>query len=118
MALYHCGGIQPIIGADFLAHYHLLPDMQQKKLIDGETGLVVQGITARRATQSVKTIMEQTRYHKILARFQEITTMNGTKTRHKQQTMHYIKTTTGQPEACRPRRLAPDRYQAAKTEFG
>jgi len=110
--------LQPIIGADFLAHYHLLPDMRRKKLIDGTTGLVVQGITMKRAVPSIKTIVEQTRYHKILTRFPEITTTQGTTPKRKQQTLHYIKTTTGQPEACRPRRLAPERYQIAKTEFG
>jgi len=56
-------------------------------------------------------------YHKILARFPKITTMNATKLQRKQQTLHYIKTTTGQPEACRSRKLAPNRYQAGKTEF-
>jgi len=110
--------LQPIIGADFLAHYHLLPDMRRKRLIDGTTGLTIQGITARYSIPSVKTIAEQTRYHKILTRFPEITTMQGTTPKRKQQTLHYIKTTMGQPEACRPRRLIPDRYQAAKTEFG
>jgi len=63
--------LQPIIGADFLAHYHLLPDMKRKKLIDGETGLAVQGITATHYGQSVKTIVEQTPYHRILAQFPE-----------------------------------------------
>jgi len=92
--------------------------MKRKKLIDGETGLTVQGTTATHHGQSVKTITEQTPYHKILAQFPEITTPNGTRAQCKQQTLHYIRTTTGQPEACRPRRLAPDRYQAAKTEFG
>jgi len=31
--------------------------------------------------------------------------------------MHFIKTTTGQPEACRPRRLTPNKLEAAKSEF-
>jgi len=91
--------------------------MKRKKLIDGETGLAVQGILAAHNGQSVKTIVKQTKYHKILAQFPEITTLSGTRTQSRQQTLHYIKTTTGQPEACRPRRLAPDRYQAAKAEF-
>jgi len=95
--------LQPIIGADFL-DYHLLPDMKKKKLIDGEMGLAVQGIIAAYNGQSVKTIVEQTPYHKILAQFPEITTPNKTGAQSKQQTLHYIKTTTGQPEACRPRR--------------
>lgn len=30
---------------------------------------------------------------------------------------HYIETTSGPPEACRPRRLAPDKLKAAKLEF-
>jgi len=110
--------LQPIIGADFLAHYHLLPDMKRKKLIDGTTGLAVQGITARYTVPSVKTIAERTQYHKILTRFPEITSKQGTTPKRKQQTQHYIKTTIGQPEASRPRRLAPDRYQIAKKEFG
>jgi len=54
--------LQPIIGANFLAHYHLLLDMRRKKLIDGTTGLAVQGLTARHAVPSIKTIAERTRY--------------------------------------------------------
>jgi len=109
--------LQPIIGADFLAYYHLLPDIRKKKLIYGQTGLTVQGIARERRTQSVKTITEQSRYHKVMAQFPEIMTPNGARPRREQQTLHYIKTTEGQPEACRPRRLAPDHFQAAKTEF-
>jgi len=109
--------LQSIIGADFLAHYHLLSNMKKKNLIDGETGLAVKGIMAAHNGQSMKTIVEQTPYHRILAKFPEITTLNKMRTRNKQQTLHYIETTTGQSEECRPRRLAPDQYQAAKAEF-
>jgi len=40
---------------------------------------------------------------------------NDNRTR-KRKKMHYIKTTTS-PEACQPRRLAPDKLKAAKVEF-
>jgi len=109
--------LQPIIGADFLAHYHLLPDMKRKKLIDGKTGLCIQGVTTTGVTQSVKTIVEQTPYHRILAQFPGITILAESKKQRAQQTSHHIKTTAGQPEACRQRRLAPEMYQAARAEF-
>jgi len=58
--------LQPIIGADFLAHYHLLPNMKKKKLIDGRTG-TIQGASANRRTQSIKMMTNQIQYHEILA---------------------------------------------------
>jgi len=105
--------MQPIIGADFLAHYHLLPDMKRKKLIDGKTGLCLQGVTTASTMQSVKTVIEQTAYHRILAQFPGITKLSETRKRQEQQTMHYIKTTTDQPEACRPRRLKQRKQNSA-----
>lgn len=113
---------QPIIGSDFLAHYHLLPDMKKKKLIDGKTGLTVTGTRTNSRIASIKTIKGETDYHGILAEFPSITqplalkkcTETGTA---KHNTEHHIKTTPGQPEACRPRRLAADKLKAAKAEF-
>jgi len=32
-------------------------------------------------------------------------------------TVHFIKTTAGPPEGCRPRRLAPDKLKAAKAKL-
>jgi len=109
--------LQPIIGADFLAHYHLLPDMRKKKLLDGRTGLAVHGITTQKESPSIKTMAEQTPYHEIWTQYPTITRPTDAGHKEEKQTTHYIKTTTGQPEACRPRRLAPDKLAAAKTEF-
>lgn len=108
---------QPIIGSDFLSFYHLLPDVRQRKLIDGRTGLTAAGVQCISKEHSIKAVKGQSEYHKILAEFPSITqpTCRGEKKKHK--TVHYIKTTPGQPEACRPRRLAPERYKAAKAEF-
>jgi len=79
--------LQPI-GADFLAHYYLLPDMKKKKLIDGRTGLYIKGVITVGTMQSVKTVIEQTPYHRILAQFPEITTLSGTR-KQRVQTLHY-----------------------------
>ncbi|XP_071577523.1 uncharacterized protein [Temnothorax nylanderi] len=108
---------QPIIGSDFLAHYHLLPDVKIKKLIDGQTGLSSPGTTGDNSDTSIKTIRKETEYNDILAEFPDIVNPN-TKTKVGEYgTTHHIKTTKGPPEACRPRRLAPDKLLAAKTEF-
>ncbi|XP_018360008.1 PREDICTED: uncharacterized protein LOC108759186 [Trachymyrmex cornetzi] len=108
---------QPILGADFLAHYSLLPDMQRKRLADGKTGLTTKGIASNSSTPSVKTIDTQTKYHELLAKYPDLTNISGQQREAKHETQHFIKTTPGPPEACRPRRLAPDKLRAAKTEF-
>lgn len=56
-------------------------------------------------------------YHKIFAEFPNITTPIDVKKTPQHNTMHYIQTTTGPPEACKSRRLAPDKLKAAKAEF-
>ncbi|KMQ86423.1 gag-pol polyprotein [Lasius niger] len=108
---------QPIIGSDFLSQYHLLPDIRRKKLIDGKTGLTASGTPTNNTAESVKAVHRGTKYHQILAEFPSITQLTGTRNQTKHSTVHYIKTTSGQPEACRPRRLAPDKLKAAKAEF-
>ena len=57
------------------------------------------------------------RQHEILADFFEVTrpAVFG-KEPAKHVVKHYIKTTPGSPEFCRPRRLAPDRYKQARIE--
>ncbi|XP_071632816.1 uncharacterized protein [Temnothorax longispinosus] len=106
----------PIIGSDFLAYYHLLPDVRRGCLVDGQTGLRAKGRTQEQHTSSIKAINEESPYHHILKEFPDITRQSGTaKCSHN--TVHYINTTPGPPEACRPRRLAPDKLKAAKIEF-
>lgn len=108
----------PIIGSDFLAHFHLLPDVKTGQLVDGKTGLKIKGTANQDGTPSVKALLGDTAFHKLLARFPSITQATGK--HHKKQThttMHYVTTTPGPPEACRPRRLATDKLKAAKAEF-
>src|SRR5436190_680699 len=109
--------VQPIIGSDFLAHFHLLPDVHKMKLIDGKTGLSTRGIFSYSTIVSIKTMIEETPFHRILTEFPNITQPVGVRKEIKHSTEHFIATTQGQPEACRPRRLAPDKLRAAKIEF-
>src|SRR5436190_3814896 len=108
---------QPIIGSDFLSHYRLLPDMHEKKLIDGKTGLSAPGTPSTRKADSIKAVHSETEYHHLLAKFPAITLPSANKETVRHNTVHFIKTTSGQPETCRPRRLAPDKLKIAKAEF-
>ncbi|KMQ85815.1 gag-pol polyprotein [Lasius niger] len=107
---------QPIIGADFLA-YDLLPDMKRTRIRDGKTGLAASGSRCYNEILSIKTMRGETDFHQILAEYPDVTRPGSTNGCTKHSTQHYIHTTPGQPEASKPRRLAPDRLRAAKTEF-
>lgn len=107
-----------IIGADFLAHYHLLPDCRRKKLIDNKTGLCSIATSAMVEQPSVKAVVAGSSiYASILTEFPDITRPPGLPRVVKHSTVHYIKTTDGPPVSCRPRRLAPQKLSSAKKEF-
>ena len=109
----------PILGADFLTHFGLLVDVKRHKLIDATTNLAVNGVT----TDSVNTPLSLkmvrstgTRFDNLLQRHPGITQPVYTATSVKHSVTHHIET-RGPPVAARPRRLAPDRLDIAKSEF-
>lgn len=110
---------KPIIGIDFLAHYNLLVDCRQHRLVDGLTKVSV-NVPATRYTEgisSVKVIAGDSTYLKILREYPDITRPAGTQREVKHNTVHHIRTTPGPPVTSRPRRLPPDRLKIAQSEF-
>lgn len=108
-----------IIGVDFLSHYNLIVDCRNQRLLDNTTSLSSPASLVRHTDTiySVKVMTGNTRYHKLLAEFSEITRPAG-KTRHiPHNTVHHIRTTAGPPVSLPPRRLAPDKLKIAKQEF-
>lgn len=108
---------RPIIGADFLAHYGLLVDLRNSRLVDQVTNMTAPGRCVQCNAPSVKIIAGEMPFHGLLARYPEITRPEGRPREPKHRTRHFIETTPGPPVVCRPRRLAPDRLAAAKIEF-
>ncbi|CAK9827605.1 Transposon Tf2-6 polyprotein [Anthophora retusa] len=108
---------KPIIGADFLAHYGLLVDIRNQRLIDQLSSINAKGTPDQEDAPSIKTVRGASVYHGILQRFPAITRPSGTPMEISHDTRHYIRTSPGPSIACRPRRLAPDRLQIAKKEF-
>lgn len=110
---------KPIIGVDFLGYYNLLVDCRNQLLVDGVTTLTVpaprQG--SANGTPSVRTIINESEYLRILKEYPEITRPAGKPGTPKHNTVHHIRTTSGPPVSSRPRRLDPDRLKIAKGEF-
>ncbi|XP_011060066.1 PREDICTED: uncharacterized protein LOC105149386 [Acromyrmex echinatior] len=104
-----------IIDSDFLARFNLLPDIQHKRLINGNTFLKV-------SAQLVKTISRLTAfaddcpYKEILSKFPEITRTSIT---HKQiaHGVEHVIETTGPPVSNKARRFCPEKLIATKQEF-
>lgn len=110
----------PIIGSDFLAEYHLMPDCRNQRLLDGLTKLTVAATAANSTQASVKTVVAENAESpaaQLLLEFPDILRPPGLPRVVKHTTLHHIITTDGPPVSSRPRRLAPQKLQAAKKEF-
>ncbi|GFX03238.1 retrovirus-related Pol polyprotein from transposon opus [Trichonephila clavipes] len=107
----------PILGADFLHYFELVPDLRHKCLRDLKTKLQTTGHIKQAALHSVKTISShETLYHDLLKFYPSITRLPDPTQPIKHNTVHFIKT-NGPPVVAKPRRLAPDRLAIAKSEF-
>ncbi|KAL5515485.1 hypothetical protein EMCRGX_G000658 [Ephydatia muelleri] len=109
---------KPILGADFLRHFALLVDMQNRKLIDTHTQLYIQGILSHDLSPSPSIRPKDTSdpYSALLAEFPALLQVCSSDIPVRHDVTHRIET-TGPPVFAHPRRLAPDRLCAAKQEF-
>lgn len=107
---------RPIIGSDFLSHFNLLPDMRNRRLVDGVTLLnIPANLSALQPTQ-VSSISKDFRYQDLLTKFPGVVRESITP----KQTMHQIEhviETTSPPIYAKARRLPPDKLRAVKEEF-
>lgn len=112
----------PIIGADFLAHFDLVTDCKRNRLTHVPSGTAIHGTAASTRQCSISVISPQSlgqcnQFAKVLGEFPQLVTPSGAPHEIKHSTVHYIKTDPGPPEACRARRLEPDKLAFAKGEF-
>ncbi|GBO23529.1 hypothetical protein AVEN_102898-1 [Araneus ventricosus] len=107
----------PILGADFLHYFGLVPDLRNKCLRDTKTKLQSVGHLRYANLHSVQiSISRDTVFHKLLKEFPSITKLPNPNQPVKHNTIHHI-VTKGPPVVAKPRRLAPDRLKIAKSEF-
>lgn len=108
----------PILGADFLHHFHLNVDLQHKKLIDTVTLLRTQGQPSHEIALSPiwQVIHPRNEFEKILSEYPDITKPANLEKPIIHNVTHHI-ITSGPPVHSKPRRLAPDRLRTACHEF-
>ncbi|GBN40543.1 hypothetical protein AVEN_120932-1 [Araneus ventricosus] len=107
----------PILGADFLHYFELVPDLRNKCLRDTKTKLLSVGHLKYADLHSVQiSISKDTIYHELLKEFPSITKLPNPNQPVKHTTVHHI-VTEGPPVLAKSRRLAPDRLKITKSEF-
>ncbi|GFX34002.1 hypothetical protein TNCV_912042 [Trichonephila clavipes] len=106
----------PIIGADFLYNFRLVPDISKQALLDSETNIKCHCILGNSRIHSIKTVSGDSIYHELLRKFPDITKPPRPDQEIKHSVVHYIETNS-RPVTAKARRLAPDRLRIAKAEF-
>nr|VZH96114.1 unnamed protein product [Spirometra erinaceieuropaei] len=107
-----------LMGADFLAHFNLLVDLRNRRLVDCITNLHTRCQSGVYPCVNPLTVMpiSDCPFHSLLRQFPRLTNPSFREVDIKHTVTHHI-STTGAPKSCRPRRLAPDRLKIAKAEF-
>lgn len=112
----------PLIGIDFLSHFNLLVDCQNRKLIDQSTtrSSEIHIITASAMNLAVNNLSNlPTSAQEILSEFPTLLSPKKGPTAVTEATkvFHYIETNDASPTFCKRRQLAGAKLQAAISEF-
>ncbi|BHF63889.1 hypothetical protein SprV_0200688400 [Sparganum proliferum] len=107
-----------ILGSDFLAEFDLLVDCRRARLLDRTTGLFVRGLTPFTAPTNLSVLDTDiaSPFRQLLLSHPNIINPKFRSGEVQHDVVHHIRT-SGPPVFVRPRRLATDRFQAAKAEF-
>ncbi len=107
---------KPILGADFLIKYDLLPDLKNKKLLDRSTNLTVPVSVRNFSISSYSLYPIDDKFTTIVKEFPQLTMEPRFDLPVKHEVVHRI-VTTGQLPFSRPRKLEPTKFKIAKAEF-
>ena len=107
---------KPIIGADFLQHFGLIVDVEDKCLIDKKTNYRTIGTIFSGPPTALSTIAEDSPCFELLNKFKSITIPSPVKRDIKHKVFHHI-LTKGPPVFAKARRLSPEKFAIAKKEF-
>jgi transposase InsO family protein len=107
---------KPIIGADFLRHFSLLVDLRHQRILDATTLASVHTEFSGEFPSTINHVAPQSAYMQLLSQFPDVTSTCLRTPSAKHGVQHHI-VTTGPPVHARPRRLAPDKFTAAKADF-
>ena len=111
---------KPILGADFLHHFHLAVDLNKRILVDNTTQCTIACVLP--PAPSLQPRMPPAPhppndYTALLAEYPQLTQPHNYHDQPVQHDVTHSIVTNGQPIAAKARRLAPERLQSAKKEF-
>ena len=109
----------PILGVDFLKHFHLMVDARAGQLVDTRTMFIIPAAGGeKRARGGVFSAVSSAppSYRDLLVEFQEVLNHQGNLPPPLHGVEHHLPT-TGRPVTARFRRLDPEKHQAAKAVF-
>ena len=109
---------KPIIGADLLFHYNLMPDLRNSRLVDAITSLSTQCMSTSEPSLGLKVLVaHENPFARILTEFPDIIRPKLSPSSIKHNVTHRI-ITNGHPVFCRKARVLPkEKYEAAKKEY-
>ncbi|UYV75033.1 hypothetical protein LAZ67_12002194 [Cordylochernes scorpioides] len=107
-----------ILGADFMEHFGIIPDIKRKFIIDSLTKLRKRASITNFNSLSPKCSINsyEDKFLNILSHYPSLTKPPSYSTPVKHLVTHHI-TTKGQPTFSKPRRLNPEKFKIAKSEF-
>jgi len=109
---------QPILGADFFNHFHLLIDVHSRRLLGPENSFVLPAATTAAPPAGIAGLHKliTSNFREILSDFPDIVVQHFNNRDSKHGITHHIET-NGPPVSSRPRRLEPHKLAEAKSEF-
>lgn len=111
---------RPILGADFLHHFHLSVDLNKRALVDNTTQLTIAGVLASSSSPTPSIPPPPTppnEFTALLAEYPQLTQPHNYRDQPAKHDVTHAIVTNGQPVAAKARRLAPERLRSAKKEF-
>ncbi|BHF77521.1 hypothetical protein SprV_0602062800 [Sparganum proliferum] len=107
-----------ILDPDFLANFDLRADCRRARLLDRTTSLFVRGLTPFTVPTNLSLLDTDiaSSFRELPIRHSNIINLQFRSGEVQHDVVHHIRT-LGSPLFARPRRLAPERFQAAKAEF-
>jgi hypothetical protein len=107
-----------ILGADFINHFGLVVDLRAKRLYSQDRAETTNGRVKTTNQFGIRAIFDSVdeRFQQLLRKYPDVLRTTVMVCEPKHSVVHHIQT-KGPPVHCRPRRLAPDKFKAAKEEF-
>ena len=102
----------PILGADLLANYHLVPFLHESRLLDTTTGLSIYGFLKSALVCGLSLVNRNHAFSNVLRHFLELTSVSQRTVPLDVDVQHHI-LTNGPPVFKRARRLSPEKLSAA-----